>query len=94
MTPQPIDWLWRGWLARGKFHLLAGAPGTGKTTIAIALAAAVTARNPWPSGYRSKAAGNVLFFVVWTVMLTVSAASTIFLVMSISALEGVASPLG
>lgn len=63
VKPVAVSWLWPGWLARGKFHLLAGSPGTGKTTIAIALAAAVTARNPWPSGYRSKAAGNVLF---WT----------------------------
>lgn len=63
VKPAAVSWLWPGWLARGKFHLLAGAPGTGKTTIAIALAAAASARNPWPSGYRSKTAGNVLF---WT----------------------------
>lgn len=63
VKPAAVSWLWPGWLARGKFHLLAGAPGTGKTTIAISLAAAASARNPWPSGYRSKTAGNVLF---WT----------------------------
>jgi len=57
-----VSWLWPGWLARGKFHLLAGAPGTGKTTIALAFAASVSARAPWPSGFRSKAAGNVLFW--------------------------------
>ncbi len=63
VKPVAVSWLWNGWLARGKFHLLAGAPGTGKTTIAIALAAAVSARNLWPSGHRAKSAGNVLF---WT----------------------------
>ena len=30
-----VGWLWEGWLARGKVHLLAGSPGTGKTTIAV-----------------------------------------------------------
>jgi hypothetical protein len=43
-----IDWLWRGWLARGKFHLLAGAKGTGKSTIAYDLSARITAGSMWP----------------------------------------------
>ncbi len=42
LTPTPIAWLWREWLALGKLHLLAGAPGQGKTTLAIAFAATVT----------------------------------------------------
>ena len=42
LTLTPIRWLWREWLALGKLHILAGAPGQGKTTIAIALAATVT----------------------------------------------------
>ena len=37
LTPVAVDWLWRNWLALGKFHLLAGAPGQGKTTIASQL---------------------------------------------------------
>jgi hypothetical protein len=36
LTPQPVSWLWRDWLALGKLHILAGAPGQGKTTIALA----------------------------------------------------------
>lgn len=47
---QVVDWLWPGWLARGKLHMLAGAPGTGKTTIAMALAAALTRGSKWPDG--------------------------------------------
>ena len=39
IKPQRIDWLWPDWLAAGKLHILAGAPGTGKTTLALALAA-------------------------------------------------------
>lgn len=46
----PIRWLWNGWLALGKMHVLAGAPGTGKTTIAMAVAAVVSAGGNFPSG--------------------------------------------
>jgi putative DNA primase/helicase len=60
-TPEPIDWLWRDWLAKGKLHLLAGAPGTGKTTIGIALAAAITSGGIWPDGAPVDA-GDVLIW--------------------------------
>jgi putative DNA primase/helicase len=58
---RPIKWSWPGWLARGKLHILAGAPGTGKTTIAIALAAVVTRGGLWPDGTRAPV-GNVLIW--------------------------------
>jgi hypothetical protein len=61
LRPEPIRWLWPGWLARGKLHVLAGAPGTGKTTIAIDLAASVTAGRALPSGYRPQR-GSVLIW--------------------------------
>lgn len=35
---EPVSWLWPGWLAAGKLHMLGGVPGTGKTTIALSLA--------------------------------------------------------
>lgn len=47
---QKIDWLWPGWLAAGKLHLLAGMKATGKSTIAFDLAAAVSAGGQWPDG--------------------------------------------
>lgn len=62
VTPEPIEWLWDGWLAAGKLHVLGGAPGTGKTTISMALAATVTTGGRWPDGSRSKV-GNV---VIWS----------------------------
>jgi putative DNA primase/helicase len=62
IEPQPIQWLWPEWLAIGKMHLLAGAPGQGKTTIALAFAATVTSGGRWPDGSRCDS-GNVL---VWS----------------------------
>ena len=61
LTPEPVQWLWPNWLALGKFHLLAGAPGQGKTTIAMGMAATVTIGGRWPDGSRC-AAGNVLIW--------------------------------
>jgi len=61
LNPEPVQWLWPHWLALGKFHLLAGAPGQGKTTIAMAIAATVTKGGRWPDGSRS-IAGNVLIW--------------------------------
>jgi len=62
VTPEAVTWLWSGWLAAGKFHVLGGAPGTGKTTISMALAATVTTGGRWPDGTRSPV-GNV---VIWS----------------------------
>lgn len=58
----PIRWLWPGWLARGKLHVIAGAPGTGKTTAALSLAASVTAGKPFPSGWKLTTPGSVLIW--------------------------------
>ena len=54
IKPEPIRWLWNGWLAAGKFHILAGAPGTGKTTIALAMIATITKGGLWPDGTQAK----------------------------------------
>jgi energy-coupling factor transporter ATP-binding protein EcfA2 len=62
VTPQPISWLWDGWLAAGKFHVLAGAPGTGKTTLALSLAATITTAGRFPDGTNCKQCGNVLIW--------------------------------
>ena len=62
VEPVAVDWLWPGWLAAGKLHLIGGAPGTGKTTIATALAATLTRGGSWPDGSHAEA-GDV---VVWS----------------------------
>lgn len=61
LTPEPVRWLWPDWLALGKLHILAGAPGQGKTTIALTLAATVTIGGRWPDGSRCQP-GNVLIW--------------------------------
>ena len=61
LTPEPYRWLWQYWLAMGKLHILAGAPGQGKTTIALAMAATITIGGHWPDGSRC-APGNVLIW--------------------------------
>ena len=61
LTPEPISWLWRHWLALGKFHVLAGKAGEGKTTLALAMTATVTAGGRWPDGTHCPPA-NVLIW--------------------------------
>ncbi|HEX7687924.1 MAG TPA: AAA family ATPase [Burkholderiaceae bacterium] len=62
LRPEPVNWLWEGWIACGKFHILGGAPGQGKTTLMLAMAAAITCGGRWPDGSRAPQ-GNV---VVWS----------------------------
>ena len=61
LTPEPVSWLWRDWLALGKLHILAGAPGQGKTTLALDFAATVTSGGNWPDG-SCCSRGNVLIW--------------------------------
>jgi len=58
---ESIQWLWNGWLAQGKLNLLAGQPGTGKTTIAMQMAATVSVGGNWPDGSQANK-GNVLIW--------------------------------
>jgi len=61
IVDEPTAWLWDQWIARGGFHLLAGYPGTGKTTIAARWAATISTGGTWPDG-TSCEQGNVLIF--------------------------------
>jgi putative DNA primase/helicase len=58
----PISWVWPGWLARGKAHIIGGQPGAGKTTLAMKIAAAVTTGGRWPDG-TTATKGNV---IIWS----------------------------
>ena len=61
-TPEAVRWIWDGYLARGKFHILAGEAGTGKTTIGISIAATVSADVRWPDG----TAGDYGDVLIWS----------------------------
>ncbi len=60
---QAVQWAWTGFLPAGMLTLLGGAPGCGKTTIALNLAATITTGGTWPDGTRCSQAGDVL---VWS----------------------------
>ena len=62
IIPESIDWLWEGWLAAGKMHLIGGTPGTGKTTICLSLAAIISSGGKWPDGSQAEA-GSV---IIWS----------------------------
>lgn len=62
--PEPIDWLWKGWLARGMFQILGGHGGTGKSTLAGAtMASVITTGGRWPDGTQCSQPGDV---VIWS----------------------------
>ena len=42
LPPQPVEWLWQHRLAAGTLAMLSGEPGSGKTWVALAIAAALT----------------------------------------------------
>jgi Mrp family chromosome partitioning ATPase len=48
LEPQPVEWLWQHRLAAGTLAMLSGKPGSGKTWVALAIAAALTrGRDPF-----------------------------------------------
>lgn len=61
IEPEAISWLWNGYLARGKFHIFAGAAGTGKTTLALNLAATISTGGRFADGTKCEPA-NVLIW--------------------------------
>lgn len=61
LTPRAIKWLWEGWIAVGKVHLLAGPPGVAKSTIAFNLSAIFSSGGLLPDGTKAQA-GHVLIW--------------------------------
>ena len=60
---EAINWLWPGFLPAGVLTLLGGAPGCGKTTIALSVAATISSGGMWPDGSRCGAPGDV---IIWS----------------------------
>jgi len=60
IKPQPIQWIWKDRIARGKLHLIAGDPGLGKSQLAIYLAATVSRGGNWADGKGKAPCGKVI----------------------------------
>ncbi|WP_233862968.1 AAA family ATPase [Paraburkholderia adhaesiva] len=60
---EAIDWLWNGWLPRGKLTLGAGMGGSGKTTSALDFAGILTTCGTWPDTTQCERAQDV---VIWS----------------------------
>lgn len=58
---KPINWLWKGRIARGKVSMLAGDPGLGKSQITTSMAATVTSGGGWPVDKVACEKGSVIF---------------------------------
>jgi len=56
VIPEPVKWLWPGYLPAGKLVVLDGDPGLGKSTIALDLAARITRGHAMPDGTKSECA--------------------------------------
>jgi putative DNA primase/helicase len=61
IEPEELEWVWDGWIAKRKLHLLAGPPKGGKTLIAGDLAARITQGGQMPDGSTAPP-GNVVFW--------------------------------
>lgn len=57
-----VNWLWKGFLARNKVHIIAGAGATMKSTLTLSMAATITQGGRWPDGTRAPQ-GHV---ILWT----------------------------
>jgi hypothetical protein len=50
VTPEPLRWLWPGYVPAGKLTVLDGDPGLGKSTLLCELAARISRGDPLPGG--------------------------------------------
>ena len=57
---EATDWLWPGVIACGDLTLLGGAPGMGKSQVAIYAAATVSRGGTWPDGSEAQRGSTIL----------------------------------
>jgi len=61
VTAEDVQWLWSGWLAVGKCHLMVGQPDIGKSFVSTSFASTITIGGKFPDGSRCPTTGEVLF---------------------------------
>lgn len=62
IEPEPMFWLWEGWLPKEALCIYAGQGGIGKSTVTLSWAATVTRGGTWPNGARCENPGRVLIW--------------------------------
>ena len=60
VKPEPVEWLWEPYIPAGKISIIQGDPGSGKTSMALAIAAAVTMGQGLPGGYHEPPADVIV----------------------------------
>ncbi len=60
VAPERVEWLWFGYLPRGKLVTLDGDPGVAKSTLTMDLAARVTTGHPMPANHTWRQPADVL----------------------------------
>jgi RecA-family ATPase len=63
VTPEPIRWSWKPYLALGKQTLIIGDPGFGKSTMMLDIACRVTRGKEWVTCGERAEIGNVILLV-------------------------------
>src|SRR5687768_5398714 len=58
--PEAVDWLWPGYIPRGKLTVLDGDPGLGKSLSTLDLAARLSRGLPFPDGSGGGTVGRTL----------------------------------
>jgi len=61
VKPTPIHWLWPGYLAANKVSCIVGDAGTGKTSVALTLAALLSTGRPMPLSDGEPFTGGTIF---------------------------------
>ena len=60
IEPQPINWLWEDYIAKGTFTLITGEPDLGKSQMTLSMTAIVTTGGNWPVSGEKCEEGNVI----------------------------------
>ena len=61
VTTVPVKWLWKPYIPLGKITIIQGDPGEGKTTLALAVAAALSCGEMLPGDLKPREPMNVIY---------------------------------